>query len=89
MTANATFLDLLADAIQRPVEVSPVLEATTLGAAYLAGLSLGTWADEEEVAQAWVPQRIVEPTRRVNRERWFAARARAEQAVPELSSLEF
>ena len=34
----------LADATGRPVEVSPVLEATTLGAAYLAGMALGTWA---------------------------------------------
>ncbi len=38
MTANPTFVQALADATQRPVEVSPVLEATTLGAAFLAGL---------------------------------------------------
>ena len=37
MSANAVFVQALADAIGRPVEISPVLEATTLGAAYLAG----------------------------------------------------
>ncbi|MGH9073649.1 MAG: FGGY family carbohydrate kinase, partial [Acidimicrobiales bacterium] len=88
MTANATFLQALADASQRPVEVSPVLEATTLGAAYLAGLALGTWAGEDEIAAAWAPRRVVEPGRRTDRERWLAARARAERTVPELSALE-
>ena len=37
MSANPTFVQALADATGRPVEVSPVVEATTLGAAFLAG----------------------------------------------------
>ena len=41
MSANPTFVDALADAVGRPVEISPVTEATTLGAAYLAGMALG------------------------------------------------
>ena len=41
MTDNPTFVQALADATQRPVEVSPVKEATTLGAAFLAGLAVG------------------------------------------------
>ena len=41
MSANPTFVGALADAVGRPVEVSPVTEATTLGAAYLAGMALG------------------------------------------------
>ena len=44
MSDNPTFVQALADATQRPVEVSPVTEATTLGAAFLAGLAVGTWA---------------------------------------------
>ena len=44
MSDNPTFVQALADATQRPVEVSPVREATTLGAAFLAGLAIGTWA---------------------------------------------
>ncbi len=89
MSANGTFVQLLADAIGRPVEVAPVVEATTLGAAYLAGMALGTWADEAEIASRWVPRVVVEPSRRVNRGRWLEARARAERTVPELSALDF
>jgi glycerol kinase len=94
MSANETFVGALADATGRPIEVSPVLEATTLGAAYLAGMALGIWADEEEVAAAWLPKRVVEPhvsdgRRASMRTRWLAARARSLQTVPELSGLDF
>ena len=44
MSANEVFVTALAEAIGRPVEVSPVLEATTLGAGLLAGLAVGTYA---------------------------------------------
>ena len=37
-------------------------EATTLGAGFLAGMAVGTWRDEDEVAAAWRPGRAVEPT---------------------------
>lgn len=94
MSANDTFVTALADAVGRPVEVAPVLEATTVGAAYLAGMALGIWADEEEVADAWTPARVVEPRhgdsrRRQVRDRWLDARGRALRAVPELSTLDF
>src|SRR5205814_2228000 len=70
MSANATFVQSLADATQRPVEVAPVTEATTLGAVYLAGLAIGTWAGWDDIAAAWAPRTIVEPTRVLDRERW-------------------
>ena len=89
MTANAFFVQALADACQRPVEVSPVLEATTLGAGYLAGMAVGLWADEDEVAAAWAPRRVVEPRRKLDRDRWRDAVARATGTVPALSALEF
>ncbi len=41
MSGNPTFVQALADATGRVVEVSPVTEATTVGAAYLAGLQTG------------------------------------------------
>ena len=41
MSANRVFVQALADACARPVEVSPQLEATTLGAGLLAGLAAG------------------------------------------------
>jgi glycerol kinase len=89
MSANATFVQALADAAQRPVEVSPVLEATTLGAAYLAGLTIGTWASEDDIADLWSPARVVEPVSKPDRDRWRAALDRARQTVPDLSSLDF
>ena len=94
MSANTTFVQALADASGRTIEVAPVLEATTLGAAYLAGMALGTWTDEDDVAQAWRPGRVVEPAwsdaRRAGaRSRWLEARSRSLAAVPELSTLDF
>jgi len=89
MTANRTFTQSLANAIGRPVELSAITEATTLGAAYLAGVGVGTWSSLEEATGALRPRSVVEPTRRVDRGRWLEARARALRTVPELSDLDF
>ena len=50
MTANPVFVQELADACQRPVEISAEVEATSLGAGFLAGLAAGVWSTEDEVA---------------------------------------
>jgi glycerol kinase len=90
MSANGVFLQALADACDRPVEVSPVTEATTLGAAFLAGMAVGVWADEEEVAATWSPRLRVEPVDGgSDRARWREACERAKGWIPELSALEF
>jgi glycerol kinase len=89
MSANRVFVQALADATQRPVEVSPELEATTLGAAYLAGLATGVFADEDDIASRWSPKAVVEPASTPDRDRWRAARDRASKWVPELSALDF
>jgi len=89
MSANRVFLQALADACQRPVEVSPVLEATTLGAAFLAGMAVGIWAGEDDVAATWSPRATVEPARATDRGRWGEACQRARGWVPELSALDF
>lgn len=89
MSANRVFVQALADVCQRPVEVSPVLEATTLGAAFLAGMAVGTWADEEEVAATWSPRATVDPAGRPDRRRWRDACDRARGWIPELSALDF
>ena len=88
MTANATFLQALADATQRAVEVAPVREATMLGAAFSAGLALGIWSGDDELAATWHPARRVEPGAPLDRERWRAAVARAEAWIPELSTID-
>ncbi|MGI8793054.1 MAG: FGGY family carbohydrate kinase [Acidimicrobiales bacterium] len=89
MAANGFFVQALANACQRPVEVSPVLEATTLGAAYLAGLAVGVWSGLDEIAGLWSPAEVVTPTKAPSRERWKAAVERSKNWVPELSSLDF
>jgi glycerol kinase len=89
MSANGVFLQALADAAQRPVEVSRVREATTLGAAFLAGLAAGVWSGLDEWADLWKPGQVIEPRRRADRAKWRDARDRAQRWVPELSALEF
>jgi glycerol kinase len=90
MTANRVFLQALADACARPVEVSPQLEATTLGAGFLAGLATGVWKDLGDVAATWSPRAVIEPSGRApERDRWRQATARAAGWYPELSALQF
>jgi glycerol kinase len=89
MAANQTFVQALADASGRSIEVSPVLEATTLGAGFLAGLAIGTWSSDDEVMSSWQPARIVQPAGTVDRDRWQEACRRAAGWIPELSSLDF
>jgi len=89
MSDNPTFIQALADATQRPVEVSPVLEATTLGAAFLAGLAVGTWGSWDDIAATWQPRATVEPVGSFDRDRWRSAVDRAAEWFPELSALSF
>ena len=90
MSANGVFVQALADACDRPVEISPQLEATTLGAGLLAGLTTGTWKDLDDVARTWSPRTVVEPSGRpAQRDRWRRATERAGQWYPDLSALSF
>jgi len=49
--------NILGVAVQRP----KVAETTALGAAYLAGLAVGFWSNQAEVAEHWVLDRTFEP----------------------------
>jgi glycerol kinase len=89
MSQNPTFLQALADATQRPVEVSPVVEATTLGAAFLAGLETGTWGGWDDLAATWAPARVVSPGAPLDRDRWAAAVAASAGWHPDLSAIDF
>jgi glycerol kinase len=89
MSANAVFVQALADATQVPVEVSPEREATTLGAGFLAGLGGGTWGGWDDIAATWSPNRVVEPARELDRDRWREAVDRAANWYPDLSAIHF
>jgi glycerol kinase len=94
MSANGVVVQALADFTGRPVAVSPVTEATTLGAAYLAGLAVGIWGDEAETAALFRPRQVVEPALGVDarseaRARFTAAVEGCAGWVPELSAIQF
>jgi len=89
MSRNPTFVQALADASQHTVEVSPVVEATTLGAAFLAGLATGSWTGWDDLAATWNPTTIVEPGQPSDRDRWAEAVQRAKAWHPDLSAIDF
>jgi glycerol kinase len=88
MSTNPTFTQAVADACGRPVEVSPVVEATAIGAAFLAGLGTGVWATIEDADRAWTPARVHEPATPLDRATWARAVDRAAGWIPELSAIE-
>jgi len=61
MIANNWLLQALTDITDIPAERPEVIETTALGAARLAGLQLGVFADLEQVAQSWQLDRRCEP----------------------------
>ena len=71
MSANPTFVQALANATGKPVEVSPVVEATTMGAAFLAGVATGIWTIT--ASEHWHPKEVVAPSAQLDREEWAEA----------------
>lgn len=59
--ANNLLLQLQADLLQAPVVRPAVTETTALGAAYLAGLAVGYWADDAEIDALWTAERRFTP----------------------------
>ncbi len=93
MSVNPTLIAALADATGCHIEAAPTTEATTRGAAFLAGLALGRWSDISDVADLWHPAAVSDPPPGAHRERarsrWADALARAGAWHPELSALDF
>jgi glycerol kinase len=59
-TANNFLMQFQSDILDVPVERPVVLETTALGAAYLAGISVGFWKDKQEIAENWAIDRVYE-----------------------------
>ncbi len=93
MSRNPTFVQALADAVGGPIEVAPVTESTTIGAAFLAGVGVGVWDGFDDLEALWRPAAVVEPRAGASaaaaRERWRDAVDRAAAWIPELSALDF
>lgn len=52
--ANNFLMEFQSDILGKTVRRPTVLETTALGAAYLAGLSVGMWETKEEIRENWV-----------------------------------
>jgi glycerol kinase len=93
MSRNPTFVQALADATGRSISVAPVVESTTIGAAFLAGLGIGAWNRLEDIESLWSPAHVVEPRATAHRDAarltWRDALERAGGWFPELSALDF
>ena len=61
-TASNLLMQMQADLLGVPVVRPKITETTALGAAYLAGLAVGFWKSEDEIAAMWSRDRIFEPT---------------------------
>lgn len=93
MSRNPTFVQALATATGRAIEVAPVVESTTVGAAFLAGLGIGTWDRLDDIEALWSPAQVVHPDPAIDRTAlrltWTDALTRAGGWFPELSALDF
>jgi glycerol kinase len=77
-SANNLLLQFQADLLGVPVVRPRVTETTALGAAYLAGLAVGFWKDQREMAAHWQPDRRFDPqTKPAVRKRLLAGWTRA------------
>jgi glycerol kinase len=78
MSVNDTLMQFQADVLGCEVVRPRIVEATALGAAFAAGIGVGTYADTEEVAQfrsvdrSWTPQIDAAERDRIRR-RWDEA----------------
>ncbi|WP_442594117.1 glycerol kinase GlpK [Neobacillus sp. D3-1R] len=58
---NNFLMGFQADLLNVPVERPFINETTALGAAYLAGLAVGYWKDQEEISKQWLMEKSFSP----------------------------
>lgn len=59
--ANNFLMQFQSDMLDVPVERPEIKETTALGAAYLAGLAVGYWESQEEIATQWHMDKAFKP----------------------------
>lgn len=59
---NDFLMEFQSDLLQAAVERPTINETTALGAAYLAGLAVGYWKDQDEIARQWAIEKTFSPT---------------------------
>ena len=60
-SANDELMQFQADVLGIPVVRPQIMETTALGAAYLAGLAVGFWQNQQELAEQWQEDRTFTP----------------------------
>src|SRR6185437_9056755 len=69
-SANDLLMQLQADLLGVPIVRPKVAETTALGAAYLAGLAVGFWKNQADIAKQWqTDKRFTASMKRAERER--------------------
>lgn len=64
--ANNFLMQFQADILNQKIIRPKVIETTSLGAAYLAGLAVGYWKDKEDIKKNWQVDKIFEPSMAVD-----------------------
>jgi glycerol kinase len=75
-SVNNLLMQIQADLLGVPVVRPTVIETTALGAAYLAGMSIGVWSTLEEISSHWRRDRVFEPSWSADRRDALLARWR-------------
>ena len=60
-SANNLLMQIQSDIIQAPVHRPKCVETTAMGAAYLAGLAVGYWANKDDVIKNWAIDCVFAP----------------------------
>lgn len=68
-TANDLLMQIQADLLQTQVVRPNTTETTALGAAFLAGLAVGFWKDENELKSIWKENKTFNPQDNTHTER--------------------
>lgn len=69
---NNFLMEFQGDLLNVPVERPTISETTALGAAYLAGLAVGFWASQDEIAKQWaIDKRFIPSMRQDIREELY------------------
>jgi glycerol kinase len=61
MVASDYTMQFLSDILDAPVDRPQMLETTILGAAWLAGQTIGLWPGQEEFSRRWALERQFTP----------------------------
>ncbi|MFM1840234.1 MAG: glycerol kinase GlpK [Bacteroidota bacterium] len=80
-TNNNLLMQFQSDIIHTKVVRPTMIETTALGAAYLAGLAVGFWKSQEEIAAKWAIDKIFTPQENMDRAQLIKGWERAIKAT--------